>query len=228
MSNQKKQILMRKFLTVLLAAAVCTAAMGQNIKDSIWGEVQKPDFGDSKWDVGVTMSFMYNHTLGAPSGLSSSGFGMEIAPLEMQWKGWRGGAITLGILDMFFDWQYLVKGHSFADVHGTIVPALDGKGDRFDFSLGFPVGLSQQFSSRFGISISAVPGIGIYRYKNEYIALGARHNDKFFPLEKRAGFRLNLKATLWYSDFGIVFRYQPLASPDLNTTMFSVGISLRG
>ena len=228
MSNPKTKIFMRKFFTVLFLCAVSTAALGQGIKDSLWGDVEKPDFGNSKWDVGVTLSFTYNHTLNAPSGLSSSGFGLEIAPVEMQWKGWRGGAITLGILDLFFDWQYLVKGHSFADVKGNIIPTTDGKGDRFDFSLGFPVGLSQQFSDKFGISISAVPGMGMYRYKNEYTTPDARHKDKFSPLEKRAGFRLNLKATLWYDDFGVVFRYQPLASPDLNTTMFSVGISFRG
>ena len=219
---------MRRFFTVLLLAAVCTAAMGQGVKDSLWGDVEKPRLGNSKWDMGATMSFMYNHTLNAPSGLSNSGFGMEIAPLEMQWKGWRGGAITLGILDMMFDWQYLVKGHMFADVSGLITPATDGKGSRFDFTLGFPVGLSQQFSRNFGISLEAIPGMGLYSYKNEYIALGARHKDRFYPLDKRVGFRLNLKATLWYDDFGVVFRYQPLASPDLNTTMFSVGISFRG
>jgi hypothetical protein len=48
-----------------------------------------------------------------------------------------------------------------------------------------------------------------------------------YPVNGHVGFRLNLKAVIWYSDFGVVLRYQPIASKDMGTTMLSVGIAFR-
>ena len=75
--------------------------------------------------------------------------------------------------------------------------------------------------------LQAVPGIGLYGYQNEFVENGMRHKDYLYPDKGRVGFRLNLKATIWYSDFGVLVRYNPLASKDFGTTILSVGIAFR-
>lgn len=210
--------IMKKLLTSLLLSALCVSAFAQKFEDP---------FKDSKWDLCSQMGFTYNHNFNSPAGVSASGFGMEVMPIEMQWKGWRGGSLSIGILDMFFDWQYLQKGYSFTGYAGDIVPIGEGKGNRFDLTLGFPVGINQQFSKDFGMSLSVVPGIGFYSYHNNYVMAGVRHKEALYPTEGHVGFRLNLKAVIWYSDFGVVLRYQPIASKDLNTTLLSVGVIFR-
>ncbi len=219
---------MHKFFTVLLLSLACTGAMGQ-VKDSLWDNEKKDlkiDMGDSKWDLGISFGATYNYSFNAPSGLSNSGWGLDLSLLEMRWNGWNSGSITMGILDLMFDWQYMQKGNKFSNV-GVITPASDGKGYRNDFTIGFPVGINQQFGKDFGISLQAVPGIGLYGYQNEFVENGMRHRDYLYPDKGRVGFRLNLKATIWYSDFGVLVRYNPLASKDFGTTILSVGIAFR-
>lgn len=222
---------MRKLFTTLLLAAACTGAMAQTVKDSIW-EDRDIKIGASKWEVGVTFGATYNYNFKAPAGLSNSGFGLDLSLLEMQWHGWKGGSLTLGILDIIFDWQYLQKSYRFTPElapDNLITGVNDGrsKGDRFDVFFGFPIGFNQQFSKDFGISLVAAPGIGIYSYHNDYVLGGIHHNDKLYPTSGRTGFRLNLKAIIWYSDFGVIVRYQPLPSKDMGTTTLSVGIAIR-
>ena len=226
--NLKTIIDMKKIIATLLLAAACTCAFGQSVKDSIWDDDDhKISLGDSKWDLGATFGVTYNYSFNAPSGLSNSGLGLDLSLFEMQWNGWKGGSLTLGILDFIFDWQFLLKGNAFTGTDGGIVPAADGKGYRSDVTFGFPVGINQQFGKDFGISLIAVPGVGLYRYNNDYILAGVHHEDSLYPTKGRVGFRLNLKAIIWYNDFGVLVRYQPLASPDMNTTVLSVGIALR-
>ena len=56
---------------------------------------------------------------------------------------------------------------------------------------------------------------------------GVGSKEALSPKDGHVGFRLNLKAVIWYSDFGVVLRYQPIASKDLNTTLLSVGVIFR-
>lgn len=221
--------MMKKFFVTLMLAAACTCAMAQSVKDSAWNDDKdlSVKIGDSKWEISPTFGFTYNYSFNAPTGLSNSGFGMDLSLLEMQWKGWDSGAVSVGILDMIFDWQYLLKGNAFTGTNGGITIAADGKGFRSDTTFGFPVGINQQFGKDFGISLVAVPGIGFYSYKNTYNAMGVHHEDILYPTKGRVGFRLHLKATIWYDDFGVIVRYQPLASPDMNTTLLSIGIAFR-
>ena len=146
----------------------------------------------------------------------------------MQWNGWKNGSITLGLFDFIVDFQFLLKGFAFDGIMpGGIMPANEGKAQRTDFSFGFPVGINQQFGKDFGISLIAVPGIGFYTYKNNYNDSGFHHSDSLYPREKRVGFSLDLKATLWYGSVGVLVRYQPLAARDMNFTVLSAGIAIR-
>ena len=219
---------MKKIFAILLLAATCTGAMAQGVKDSLWDEDKDINvkIGNSKWEISPVLGATYNYTLNAPAGLSSSGWGLDLSLLEMQWKGWKSGSLTLGILDVNFDWQYLQKGFSFNGV-GGIIPALDGSGHRADFTFSFPVGINQQLGKNFGFSLIAAPGIGFFTYRNEYISAGVHHKDLLYPTNDRVSFRLNLKAILWYDDFGVLVRYQPLASSDLKVNVLSFGIALR-
>ena len=209
---------MKKFLTILVLSAVSMSAFAQKFEDP---------FKDTKWDMGFQWNFFYNHSFNAPDGLSPSGFGFEIMPIEMKWQGWKGGSFSIGILDMYFDWQYLRKGYAFSGAEGVILPSVEGKGHRFDLTLGFPLGVNHQFARDFGISLSAVPGIGFYSYHNRFEQDGVMHKETVYPTRNHVGFRLNLKAVIWYSDLGVVLRYQPIVSGDMGTTMLSVGIAFR-
>lgn len=221
---------MKRIIVTLMLAAACTCAMAQSIKDSLWDSDKDINvkIGDSKWEVNPTFGFTYNYSFNAPAGLSNSGWGMDFSLFEMQWNGWKSGSITLGIFDFMIDFQFLQKGFAFDGLTvGGIALANEGKGHRTDFTFGFPVGINQQFGKDFGISLLAVPGFGVYTYKNSYNANGFRHNDTLSPRNQRVGFRLDLKATIWYGDFGVLVRYQPLATQDMNTTVLSVGIAFR-
>lgn len=216
---------MKKILVSLMMAAVCFTAMGQDLNNDLLNDDLSFEFGDSKWEGGAEVAFLYNASFNAPAGMSLSGFGMEIMPFEMRWKGWKGGALTLGILDMFFDWQFLQKGNSFSDVTlGQIVAVPDSDGSRFNFGLGFPVGINQQFSKDFGISLAAIPGVGWYTYNNTYDNDDFHKEASFYPKNGRVHFQLDLKAVIWYGDFGVMVRYNPLKAKDINTTILSVGL----
>lgn len=219
---------MKKIIATLLMAAACLTAMGQNLNDSLLDDDNSFSFGNSKWEGGVSIAFMYNFAMGAPKGMSPSGFGMEIAPVEMRWNGWNGGYVTVGILDMFFDWQFLQKGNRFSVlVPGEITDFGTGTGTRFNFGLGFPIGISHQFGKDFGLSLAATPGVGWYRYSNNYDDENFHHQESFYPKENRVHFQLDVKAIIWYSDFGVIVRYNPLKAKDINTTILSVGIAFR-
>lgn len=218
---------MRRIFTTILLSLAFVGAMGQT-KDSIWGEKTKIDFGDTKWDMDFNMSFTYNYSLNAPTGISSSGFGWDFEPIMLKWKGWESGALTCGILDIILDWQYLEKGYRFSDVAtGSTFQYTDGKGDRLNVFFGLPVGITQQLGGKWGIGLEAVPGIGIHSYHNDYYLGDTRHYDSFYPTKNRVAFNLHLKATVWYDDMGLVFRYQPLKYKDIETTMLSIGIAFR-
>ena len=221
---------MKKIFATLLLALACTVSFGQNVKDSIWDDdLTNIDFGDSKWDMGIMFGATYNYSFNAPAGLSNSGWGLDLSLFEMHWKGWKGGSLTVGILDMMFDWQYLQKGFAF-DGNGNIFNDLvrEGKGHRSNVFFGFPLGFNQQFSKDFGISLQAVPGFDFYSYRNEYIDVtNIKHKETLYPTKGRVGFRLNLKAVIWYSDFGVIVRYSPLANKDMGTTLLSVGVVFR-
>lgn len=220
---------MKKIIVSVMMAALCLGAMGQDIKDSVWkgDEDLSLGLGDSKWEVGLQASFMYNYSLNAPAGMSPSGLGLELMPIEMRWNGWKGGYVSVGILDMFFDWQFLQKGCIFSSVVPGGIENEMGSGSRFNFGIGFPVGISQQFGKDFGISLAAVPCLGIHNYRNKYDTETIHKQESFYPKQGRHTFQLNLKAIIWYSDFGIIVRYNPFKASDINTTILSVGITLR-
>ena len=220
---------MKKIIVSIMMAALCLSAMGQDIKDSVWeGDDLNLEIGDSKWEVGFQASFMYNYSLDTPEGMTPSGFGLEILPLELRWNGWNSGFITLGLVDMFFDWQYLATDMRF---DSTVSPVgikatAHGNGKRFNFGIGLPVGISQNFG-KFGISLAAIPGVGFYSYSNNYDENNYHIEETFYPRSNRYNFQLDVKMGLWYGNFGLVFRYSPMKSVDFNTTILSVGLSLR-
>lgn len=217
---------MKKIFSTLLLAAACTCAMAQTVKDSIWDD-KDIKFGTTNWEMGVTFAATYNYNFNAPALMSNSGFGLDLSLIEMQWHGWQRGYLTVGILDIIFDWQYLLKGYAF-DGTGAILPHIDAKCLRSNIAFGFPLGFNQQFSKDFGISLVVVPGVDIYSYHNQFNdASGIRHKEVLYPTKNRAGFHLDLKAILWYSDIGIIVRYQPVPTKDLGTTTLSVGIAIR-
>ena len=220
---------MKKIIVSIMMAALCLSAVGQEVKDSLWegDEDFSLELGDSKWEVGLQASALYNYSLNTPAGMSTSGFGLELVPIELRWNGWKSGFFTIGLVDMFFDWQYLATDMRFdSTVSPIAIVPTRGKGSRFNFGVGVPVGISQNFG-KFGVSLTAIPGIGFYSYNNTYDENNYHIEETFYPRSNRYNFQLDVKMGLWYGNFGLLFRYSPMKSVDFNTTILSVGLSIR-
>lgn len=212
---------MRKLFATLLLAGVCMGALAQSNPANDLLE-------DSKWKVGAQFGFMYNYNQTNVKGLNTSGFGLEIAPIVMSYQAWNGGSFTIGLLDMFFDFQYLLNGNRFV-AGATIIPIDGAKGNLCDISFSVPVGINQQFNEDWGISLTAAAGIGIVNYHSTYTEGDFRHTDSFHDTKNRVGFRLDLKANIWYQDLGLVVRYRPIAAKNnpYGANIISGGIAFR-
>ena len=75
------------------------------------------------------------------------------------------------------------------------------------------------------------PGVGLISYHNNHILGDIHHWDRFYPTQGRVGFRLDLKAALWFEDVALYFRYRPVtytfADSGQKTNTFSVGLAFR-
>lgn len=215
---------MRKLFATLLLAGVCMGAMAQSAPANPANELLE----HSKWKVGAQFSFMYNYNQTNVNGLNNSGFGLEIAPIVLSYEAWRGGSFTIGLLDMFFDFQYLFSGNRFFLGTG-IIPVDGAKGNLRDISFSVPVGINQRLDENWGISLTAAAGIGIVNYSSTYREGDFKHTDSFHDTKNRVGFRLDLKANIWYQDLGLVVRYRPIAAKNnpYGSNIISGGLALR-
>jgi hypothetical protein len=184
-------------------------------------------FHDTPWNIAGRIGISYNIVNNVPEGMSRSGLGLDFCLLEGQYMITRNSIVSVGLLDLQLDFRYLQKGKIFGSIPMGFIYKADedsrAKAHLRDFVFSFPIGYTQRFSSQWAASFFVAPGLGLIRYYNDYIAGDVHYTDNFYPIHERTGFRLDLKAIVWYEDMGLTLRYQPVGHNKQST--FSIGLA---
>lgn len=212
---------MKKLFALAMTAIISLSALAQSSYNYY-------KFEDTAWNVAGRIGISYNLVNNVPEGMSRSGLGLDFCILEGQYMITKNSIVSLGILDIQLDFRYLQKGNIFGSVPmGDIYRAAEdsrAKAHITDVAFSFPFGYTQRFSSRWAASLFVAPGLGLIRYHNDYIADDVHYHDNFYPIRERTGFRLDLKAIVWFEDMGLMLRYQPIGFNKQST--FSVGLAV--
>ncbi|MBE6222329.1 MAG: hypothetical protein E7125_02600 [Bacteroidales bacterium] len=212
---------MKKLFALAVTAIISLSALAQSSYNYY-------KFEDTAWNVAGRIGISYNLVNNVPEGMSRSGLGLDFCILEGQYMITKNSIVSLGILDIQLDFRYLQKGNIFESVPmGDIYRAAEdsrAKAHITDVAFSFPFGYTQRFSSRWAASLFVAPGLGLIRYHNDYIADDVHYHDNFYPIRERTGFRLDLKAIVWFEDMGLMLRYQPIGFNKQST--FSVGLAV--
>ena len=212
---------MKKLFALAVTAIISLSALAQTSYNYY-------KFEDTAWNVAGHIGISYNLVNNVPEGMSRSGLGLDFCILEGQYMITKNSIVSLGILDIQLDFRYLQKGNIFESVPmGDIYRAAEdsrAKAHITDVAFSFPFGYTQRFSSRWAASLFVAPGLGLIRYHNDYIADDVHYHDNFYPIRERTGFRLDLKAIVWFEDMGLMLRYQPIGFNKQST--FSVGLAV--
>lgn len=212
---------MKKLFALAVTAVISLSALAQSSYNYY-------KFEDTAWNVAGRIGISYNLVNNVPEGMSRSGLGLDFCILEGQYMITKNSIVSLGILDIQLDFRYLQKGNIFESVPmGDIYRAAEdsrAKAHITDVAFSFPFGYTQRFSSRWAASLFVAPGLGLIRYHNDYIADDVHYHDNFYPIRDRTGFRLDLKAIVWFEDMGLMLRYQPIGFNKQST--FSVGLAV--
>lgn len=223
--------MMKKLLVIALLAAIGTHAAAQ--REVLF----------SKWDMSGNGAISYNVATPTPDNMSVHGLGLDLCLFQIDYKPALNTTLSVGLLDLLLDFRYLQKGYVFQSHStgfgnaGTVVTieraAQDARAKAHlrDLTFSFPLGITQRLAPRWSVSASVAPGVGLIAYHTDYILGDMHHNEDFHPTRGRVGFRLDVKAALWFEDLGLYFRYRPvgytLAGSDKNTHTFSVGLAFR-
>lgn len=190
---------MRKLFILLFAALPCFTAIAQENDGKEWSP--------SGWSA-VT----YNYYLNVPDGMLSSGVGLDFCLFEYQINPHSNTIFSVGLLDFIFDWRFLKTDLQFAD-DGSVGPIQikDANATLFDLGFSFPIGITQRLGRNISASLFAAPGIAWVNYRNTYSTDLVKHSDTFTARKGGAGFRLDVKAAVWFDFGGVFLRYQPIA-----------------
>ena len=213
--------MMKKLFALVAMAVISLSALAQTTYNYY-------KFEDTAWNVAGHVAISYNIVNNVPEGMSRSGLGLDFCIVEGQYMITKNSIVSLGLLDIQLDFRYLQKGKIFGSYPmGGIYKAQEdsrAKAHVRDLAFSFPFGFTQRFNSRLAASIYVAPGLGLIRYHNNYIAEDVHYKDNFFPIHGRTGFRLDLRAIVWYEDLGLMVRYQPVGFNKQST--FSVGLAI--
>lgn len=222
---------MKKLFVITLFSTLCLSAAAQR------------EIVNSRWDMGGSAAISYNLVSNAPQNMSPHGLGLDFCLFQIEYRPAAHTALSLGLLDLMLDFRYLQKGYVFENLitglgssnsNVVIVRANEdarAKGNMTDFTFAFPLGITQRLAPRWSVSAYVIPGIGLVSYNTNYIFGGIHHKDRFYPTSGRAGFRLDVKAVVWFEDLGLFFRYRPIgftpAGNDKKMGTFSAGLTFR-
>ena len=217
---------MKKLFALAAMAVISLSALAQT-----YSHYYK--FEETPWNLSGHIGISYNYVSNVPSGMSHSGLGTDFCLLEGQYMITRNNILSLALLDLQIDLRYLQKGNIFGSTPmGAIYKAQEdsrAKARLVDFCFSFPFGYTHRFNSQWAASVYVAPGLGLIRYRNDYIADDVHYKDNFYPVRDRTGFRLDIKAIVWFEDMGLTLRYQPIGftpfeAPGRSNT-FSIGLA---
>ena len=213
--------MMKKLFALAVMAVLSLSALAQTSYNYY-------KFQDVPWNLAGRIGISYNLVNNVPEGMSRSGLGLDFCILEGQYMITKNSIVSVGMLDIQLDFRYLQKGRIFGSYPMGFIYKADedsrAKAHVRDLAFSFPFGYTQRFNSRLAASIYVAPGLGLINYHNDYIADDVHFKDNFYPVRARAGFRLDLKAVVWFEDTGLMLRYQPVGFNKQST--FSVGLTI--
>lgn len=209
---------MRKLFVTLLLGAASTLAFAQH---------STPDFDPDGW-----LAVGYNYNLNVPDGMVHSGLCIDLCLFEYGFPVRATTTLSVGILDLQIDQRFLKKDALF-NHDGTVsfLGVTGATSSMRDFVFSFPLGVRQKLGGAWGASLYVAPGVGLISYQNKYVEDNMRHRHNVSPVNGRAGFRLDIKAAVWYQDLGLYLRYQPVGfnpkDSEHKIQTLSVGLALR-
>ena len=216
-----KPEMMKKLFALAVMAVLSLSALAQTSYNYY-------KFQDVPWNLAGRIGISYNLVGNVPEGMSRSGLGLDFCILEGQYMITKNSIVSVGMLDIQLDFRYLQKGRIFGSYPMGFIYKADedsrAKAHVRDLAFSFPFGYTQRFNSRLAASIYVAPGLGLINYHNDYIADDVHFKDNFYPVRERTGFRLDLKAIVWFEDMGLMVRYQPIGHNKQST--FSVGLAV--
>lgn len=225
---------MKKLFVLAMMALVTAGAFAQDKKHALLEGKDDVDLEDA---YSGYMSVFYNHNLGCPDGMSPSGWGLDFNLIDLRWAPGKGHSVlSASLCDLSWDFNYLQRGHLFgySGEKATIVPAAADmtktRGRLLDFGITFPLGYTYE-AEKWSAGVYVAPGMSFASFSNSYIQNGWEASNNFSRDEARISFRLDVKAAVWFNDFGVMVRYRPFSAfrEDLffAYTPLSVGVSFR-
>ena len=241
---------MKKIGLTIAAALMVISAAAQNQKLNF----EAPLFGVSQknakpaWSI-VALSGLEigaSYALGVPDAMTPLGYSAEATLLELQARPWRNGDMfSLGVT-LSTDRHYLKQDlFAFGD-DGSLV-SLPPMANCLSMSIERAVSLQLGYIHEFGdwkVGLFLLPGIGLTTERNSYSTVISPNSDalRFRNPYHRApyfqdnasgnlGFRLGIKAGVWYRNVGLTVGYYPArlgpTSFAKRYDMVKVGLSVR-
>ena len=228
---------MKKILTMIAAALVLFSAAAQETKLNF----EAPLFGVAKknvkpaWSVvalsGVEVGTSY--AFGVPEAMHPFGCYAEATLLELQARPWRNGNLFSIGATLSTDRHYLKQDQFAFGDDGSLV-SLPYMANCLSMSIEGAVSLQLGYVHEFGkwkTGISLLPGIGLTTQRNSYgggigpVSDVLRFRDGYHRApyfqdnaSGNLGFRLAVKAGVWYKNIGLSCGYYPAS---LGPTSFS-------
>ena len=238
---------MKKALSTLLAVLSLLSAYGQapDTTSTVVGNklnFEVPLVGVSRRDIIPTWSLVafdeisggWNYLRGAPGAMNPSGFYGDLSLIALRYRPWKDGNLfTVGLV-CGLSVNRLNKGWSFADGGALISTPAQWEKTRSSYSeqsIGLQTGYVREFGD-WKAGVFAVPSLAMNQLRNEYSIQGIsglRRQDNMNTAY--GGFRMGLKAGIWYQNCGVSIAYKPVIGknngPVPQYNAFQLGISVR-
>ena len=241
---------MKRLLLTLSAALTVFSAAARNQKLNF----EAPLFGVTHknvkpaWSVvalsGVEIGASY--AIGVPDAMTPLGYSAEATLLELQARPWRNGNLFSAGVTFSTDRHYLKQDQFAFGDDGSLVP-LPPMANCLSMSIERAVSLQLGYVHEFGdwkVGLFLLPGIGLTTERNSYSTVISPDSDvlRFRDPYHRApyfqdnasgnlGFRLGIKAGVWYRNVGLSVGYYPAGVGPTSFAkrydMVKVGLSIR-
>ena len=241
---------MKKLLLIITAASMAVSAVAQNQKLNF----EAPLFGVTQKNVKPTWSvvalsgleFGASYAIGVPDAMTPLGYSAEATLLEFQVRPWRNGDLFSVGLTLSTDRHYMKQDlFAFGD-DGSLVP-LPPMANCLSMSIERAISLQLGYVHEFGdwkVGLFLLPGIGLTTERNSYSTVISPESDvlRFRNPYHRAtyfqdnasgnlGFRLGIKAGVWYRNVGLSVGYYPAGVGPTSFAkrydMVKVGLSIK-
>ena len=241
---------MKKVILMFAAALTTLSAVAQETKLNF----EAPLFGVTKKNVKPAWSVvaLSNVEIGAsyafnvPEAMTPLGHYAEATLLELQTRPWRNGNLFSFGLTFSTDRHYLKQDQFAFGDDGSFVQ-LPPMSSCLSMSIERAVSLQLGYVHEFGdwkVGVAVLPGIGLTTERNSYATVispatdvlrfrNPYHRAPYFQdnASGNLGFRLAIKAGVWYKNIGLSFGYYPAGlgptSFSKRYDMFKVGLSYK-